>query len=82
MSNSFDTMNVPRSRGSTQEKDNPDPAPDRCRASSKETVPLHVDYRLVPLSNPASDIKSRALTHHLTQNSRHRAPSATPRSIL
>jgi hypothetical protein len=77
-------MNVPRSRGATREKENknPEPAPDHCCASSKKTVLLHVDYRLVPLSKPASDINSSALTHRLMQNSRFRDPSATPRSIL
>jgi hypothetical protein len=82
MRNSFDTMNVPRSRGSTQEKENPEPAPASFCASSKKTVLLHVDYRLIPLPDHTSDINSSALTHRLTQKSRLRDPSATPRSIL
>jgi hypothetical protein len=82
MRNSFDTMNVPRSRGATQEKDNLESAPDRCCASSKKIVLLQLDYRLIPLSNHASDINSIALTHRLTKKSRLRAPSAPPRSIL
>jgi hypothetical protein len=54
----------------------------RCCASSKKTVPLQLDYRLVSLSNTASDINSRAETHRLTQKSRPRASSAPPRSTL
>jgi hypothetical protein len=84
MRNSFDTLNVPRSRGSTQEKEkrNSEPATDRCCASSKIAVLLHVDYRLIPLPDHTSDINSSALTHRLTQKSRLLAASAPPRSIL
>ncbi len=54
MLNSFDNLNVSRSRGSTQEKEkkNSKPAPDRCCAPSRKSVLLQLNIRLVPPSNP------------------------------